>query len=463
MSEKAASTNASLDSTDTGSKPEMPDERSEAPSDFPTDSCFQVLPPFKDETKSKSAHNVAQQNSTIPANLLTTATSVAWIALLIYHGAAGRSLPWCITLAAIAFWALATTRRQIQKVQKHALPASRIGTPEEGRLAKAFSTTYLTVSLLMFTWFCLHGFKVPPPLVAQKQFIDIELTSFADFKDNKELVASTEEKDSQRKRSGSTDKLSMTPPVVQPQSQSSERTSQKTEEAGKRALQALAPKKQTAVPTEMVLKGVQVQSAINSLNAEIQPQQEKAETRARMISQVKLPSGWKSVQADQTMSRQKNISPGVRSEQTRASNESMFMEESSPVELFEVVDNEGDAGIEIFQAGGRSTGGKGAPSSLQDYLKLLHKRIKRAWSPPNGDPRVAQILFRITKAGKLKQIRLVRSSGNSDCDEAAMNAISACAPFKGLPPDFPSDCLDIKYTFNYKVDSLSEVPEAKLN
>ncbi len=191
MSEKADSTNASLDSTDTGSKPEMPAESLEAPSDLPTDSCFQILPPFKDETKSKPVHTVAQQTSTLPANLLTTATSVAWIALLIYHGAAGSSLPWCITLAAIAVWALATTRSQIQK---HALTASRIGMPEEGRLAKAFSTTYLTVSLLMFTWFCLHGFKIPPPLVAQKQFIDIELTSFADFKDNKELVASTEER-----------------------------------------------------------------------------------------------------------------------------------------------------------------------------------------------------------------------------------------------------------------------------
>lgn len=438
----------------------MPAESFEAPSDFLTDSCFQALPPFEDKTKSKPAHTAFRQASTLPANLLTTATSVAWIALLIYHGVAGSSLPWCITLAAIAIWALATTRRQIQI---HTLPASRIGMSEEGRLAKAFSTTYLTVSLLMFTWFCLLGFKVPPPFVAQKQFIDIELTSFADFKDNNELVASTQEKDSQRKRSGSTDKLAMTPPVVQPQSKSSERTSQKTEEAGKRALQALAPKKQTAAPTEMVLKGVQVQSAVNSREAEIQPEREKAETRARMISQVRLPSGWKSVQADQTTSRQNNISPGVRSEQSRSSSQSMFMEESSPVELFEVVDNEGDAGIEIFQAGGRSTGGKGAPSSLQDYLKLLHKRIKRAWSPPNGDPRVAQILFRITKAGKLKQIRLVRSSGNSDCDEAAMNAISACAPFKGLPADFPSDCLDIKYTFNYKVDSLSEVPEAKLH
>ncbi|MCC7531255.1 MAG: hypothetical protein IT342_22305, partial [Candidatus Melainabacteria bacterium] len=372
MSEKADSTNASPDSTDTGAKPEMLAETFEAPTDFPTDTCFQVLPPFEDETKNKPAHTGAQQTSTLPANLLTTATSVTWIATLIYHGAAGRSLPWCITLAAIAFWALATTRRQ---VQKHAFAVSRFGPSEEGRLAKAFSTTYLTVSLLMFTWFFLHGFKVPPPLVAQKQFIDIELTSFADFKDNNEFVASTEEKDSQRKRSGSTDKLSMTPPVVQPQSKASDRTSQKTEEAGKRALQSVAPKKQTAAPTEMVLKGVQVQSAVNSPDAEIPAQQQKAETRARMISQVKLPSGWKSVQADQTMSRQSNISPGVRSEQTRASSESMFMEESSPVELFEVVDNEGDAGIEIFQAGGRSAGGKGAPSSLQDYLKLLHKRI----------------------------------------------------------------------------------------
>ncbi|MBA3993424.1 MAG: hypothetical protein C0469_07845 [Cyanobacteria bacterium DS2.3.42] len=460
MSEKADSTNASLNTTDTGAKPEMPAVSFEAPADTSTDTSFQLLPPFVDaKTKVETMPVELKASSTLPANLLTTATSVTWIATLIYHGAAGQSLPWCITLAVVAFWALTATRKQ---VQKHALAASRIGLSEEGRLTRAISTTYLTVSMLAFAWFSVHGFKPPTPLITQKQFIDIELTSFADFKDNKAFVASTEEKDSQRKRSGSTDKVSMTPPVVQTQSKATDRTSKKTEEAGKRALQAVAPQKLTAAPTEMVLKGVQVQSAVNSQEAAIQAQQQKAQTRARLVSQVKLPSGWKSIQADQTMSTQNNITPGVKSEQSRAANQSMFMEESSPVELFEVVDNEGDAGTEIFQAGGRSTGGKGAPSNLQDYLKLLHKRIKRAWSPPNGDPRVAQILFRIDKSGKLKQIRLVRSSGHSDCDEAAMNAISACAPFKGLPADFPSDCLDIKYTFNYKVDSLSEVSDGKL-
>ncbi len=450
MSEKPHSANASSDSTDAGDKPELPAESIEAASESKSDSNFQLLEPLKPEPALGG-----DRPSALLASLLTSTTSVAWIAVLIYNGATGISFPWCITLAAVAIWALATTRKQ---VHKHAFAASRIGMIEEGRLAKAFSTTYLTVSLILFAWFSLHGFKIPTPLITQKQFIDIELTSFADFKDNNELVASTQERDSQRKRSGSTDKVSMTPPVVQPQSRAAQRSSKKTEESGKRAVQAVAPKIQTAAPTEMVLKGVQVQSAVNSPNADIQAQQQKAETKARLASQVKLPSGWKSVQADQTMARQFNLSPGVKSEQTRSSNESMFIEESSPVELFEVVDNEGDTGIEIFQAGGRSAGGKGAPSTLQEYLKLLHKRIKRAWSPPNGDPRVAQILFRVTKAGKLKQIQLVRSSGNAACDEAAINAITACAPFKGLPADFPSDCLDIKYTFNYKVDSISEIP-----
>jgi TonB family protein len=481
LSEKPDSTNASLDSTVAGEEPELPAEDFTQPGDGAQEnSTVEII--SESETAAEAAQNTELPSeetteaapysaaeakqvekthlpSTLPANLLTSATSITWIAVFVYNGVAGISLPWSITLSCVAFWALATTRRQSQT---HAFAAARIGTPEEGRFARYFSKTYLSVSLLLFAWLFAHGFKVTAPVVSQRQFIDIELTSFADFKDNNALTASTEEKDSNRKRSGSTDKISMTPPVVQPDSRAATRTSQKTEEAGKRALQPAAPKKITAAPTEMVLKGVQVQSAVTAMDAEIAAQQQKAETKARLIAQVKLPSGWKSVQADQTYTRQSNISPGVKSEQSRANNESMFMEESSPVELFEVVDNEGDAGLEIFQSGGRSSGGKGAPSTLQDYLKQLHKRIKRAWSPPNGDPRVAQILFRITKDGKLKQIRLIRSSGSSDCDESAMNAIAACAPFKGLPADFAADSLDIKYTFNYKIDSLSEVPAARI-
>jgi TonB family protein len=471
LSEKSGSTEASFSSTESGLQPQMPVEDIEAASDKEDDASpvetvetveqevsdadVPVPSSLPDSIEPQTYSYKPERLAASPANFLTTATSIAWIAAIIYHGAAGVSIPWCLTLATVAIWALTTTRK---KMQKHALAASRIGTLEEARFAKVFSATYLSVSVLMFAWFFAHGFKVPPPVVTQKQFIDIELTSFADFKDNDSLVASTEEKDSQRKRSGSTDKVSMTPPIVQPQSAPKERTSKETKEAGQRALQAVAPQRQTAAPTPMVLKGVQIQAAVNSANADIQAQQQKPEIKAQQVANIKLPSGWKSVQADKMLAMQNNVSPGVRSQQSRSASQSMFMEESSPVELFEMVDNDGDSGNEIFQAGGRSTGGKGAPSTLQEYLKQLHKRIKRAWTPPDGDPRVAQILFRVTKDGRLKQIRLLRSSGNPDSDEAAMNAISACAPFRSLPADFPSDSLDIKYTFNYKVDTLSEAP-----
>jgi hypothetical protein len=56
----------------------------------------------------------------------------------------------------------------------------------------------------------------------------------------------------------------------------------------------------------------------------------------------------------------------------------------------------------------------------------------------------------------------MRSSGEADTDESAMHAITASAPFKALPPEFTADYLDLLYTFNYKVDQLSEVNAAPI-
>lgn len=432
-------------------EPAVTDETVEDISEPISDEDLQSLIAASKASELKLAASAAQTSSgvpterysllaTLPANLLTTCVSVGWIATLIYYGAVSKSLPWCITLGFVAVWALATTKRK-----------------SDGRLAKAFSTTYLTFSLLAFAWFFAHGFKIPAPVVVTKQFIDIELTSFADFKDTDSPLPSSEEKDSVRKRSGSTDKIQTAPPVVHAKTQPELKTSQKTEEAGKRSVQPMAPRKVTSAPSEMILKGTPLEALPTARNAEIPVAQKKVEIKSKAISEYKMPTGWKVFQADQTMARQKNSTPGMAT-QKASSSQSMFMEEASPVELFEVVDNEGDTGIEVFQSGGRSSGGKGAPSTLQDYLKVLHKRIKRAWIPPNGDPRVAQILFRINKSGKLMQVKLVHSTGNADCDEAALNAVTACAPFKNLPPNFESECLDVKYTFNYKVDTLSEMP-----
>src|SRR5262249_60732732 len=64
-----------------------------------------------------------------------------------------------------------------------------------------------------------------------------------------------------------------------------------------------------------------------------------------------------------------------------ATTDESFMEEVAPPELVELVDNEGDSGVDVWQAGGRSTGGKGGHSELTLYLKEPNPRIKTAQSP----------------------------------------------------------------------------------
>jgi TonB family protein len=133
------------------------------------------------------------------------------------------------------------------------------------------------------------------------------------------------------------------------------------------------------------------------------------------------------------------------------------LEEVAPPEMMEITENQGDNGNDTYQPGGRSSGGTGKKTQLIGYLKELHRRIKHAWTPPAGEERSAEILFRIRKNGTLASIKLVASSGDSDADASAMRAIAACSPFKSLPTDYPAAYLDLQYTFNYKVDELSEV------
>ncbi|MBI4533149.1 MAG: TonB C-terminal domain-containing protein, partial [Candidatus Melainabacteria bacterium] len=134
-----------------------------------------------------------------------------------------------------------------------------------------------------------------------------------------------------------------------------------------------------------------------------------------------------------------------------------FMQEVDPPELVELMDNEGNHGIHVWQPGGRSSGGTGAASELAKYLKELHKRIKAAWLPPRGQTRTTEILFRIRKTGDLVLVRVLHSSEDSQSDRQAIEAITASAPFSKLPPDCSLPYLDVKYTFNYSVDQLSEV------
>jgi TonB family protein len=139
----------------------------------------------------------------------------------------------------------------------------------------------------------------------------------------------------------------------------------------------------------------------------------------------------------------------------------MDLEEVAPLAMTEVKDNEGDTSLEVWQNGGRSNGGFGAPSALANYLKELHKKLKRTWLPPSGPAHHIKVLFRLDADGSIISMKLISSSGESAADKSALEAVNKAAPFGKLPKDYTSRFLDIAYTFNYNTDELNEIASPK--
>jgi TonB family protein len=93
---------------------------------------------------------------------------------------------------------------------------------------------------------------------------------------------------------------------------------------------------------------------------------------------------------------------------------------------------------------------KGFP--LGDYARLIIDRIKGNWSIPsnlrNSQGRSTLVFF-IEKDGKVWNLRLVGSSGNSSLDSAAQQAVWVSGPFPPLPTGFPGKQVGAKFVFSY--------------
>lgn len=81
----------------------------------------------------------------------------------------------------------------------------------------------------------------------------------------------------------------------------------------------------------------------------------------------------------------------------------------------------------------------------------LQRRIKRAWFPPKGnESKRVVVVFKVHTNGTMSNLRLVRGSGVSIADNAALKAVKNAAPFRPLPKGAPPD-VDIQFTFDYNV------------
>jgi len=93
---------------------------------------------------------------------------------------------------------------------------------------------------------------------------------------------------------------------------------------------------------------------------------------------------------------------------------------------------------------------KGFP--LGEYASAIIARVKGNWFIPsnlrNSRGRTTVVFF-IGKDGKYTGAQIVRSSGITSLDLAALNAVLTSNPFPPLPPGFPGSQVGAKFVFAY--------------
>ncbi len=86
------------------------------------------------------------------------------------------------------------------------------------------------------------------------------------------------------------------------------------------------------------------------------------------------------------------------------------------------------------------------------YMMELQRRIKRRWNPPRGnESKRVVLLFKVSKDGRLISLKMHRTSGVPEADQAAIRAVKEAAPFRPLPPEYSGSDIDIQFTFDYNV------------
>ncbi|NWG12569.1 MAG: TonB C-terminal domain-containing protein, partial [Acidobacteria bacterium] len=93
---------------------------------------------------------------------------------------------------------------------------------------------------------------------------------------------------------------------------------------------------------------------------------------------------------------------------------------------------------------------KGFP--LGEYATAVIERVKSNWLIPsnlrNSHGRTTVVFF-IGRDGRYTGAQIIKSSGNTSLDLAALNAVLTSNPFPPLPQGFPGSQVGAKFVFAY--------------
>ena len=357
--------------------------------------------------------------------------------------ASQEALPWYVCVGVFAAFSV-----RFLKVEKPleilvGLPKSR----EPVHLRESLSACFLLSALALYIWvgYALVNLDTKPARVAQ--VVDIQLLSPRDFKDNHEILPGTQEKEELKKRqadpvsqAGNLDKSKAFTPETKTE-QKQEKSQNPNRKVVKSDGKAKVLREDYKIAEQPASEAIPVQK-----NGSVP------------VSPVVMPSTWqtKDVKLFTPAAAMRKSPAVVQSNQP-------YISEVEPPELVELMENDGSAqGTQVFQKGGKSSGGKGAETGLSVYLKELHRKIKNAWAPPMGSSRQVVVTFRLKRDGHLEFVKVDTSSGEPGTDSSACKAVvTATSVIAPLPKDFTGKYLDLLYTFNYNVNELKELSDAQ--
>lgn len=83
----------------------------------------------------------------------------------------------------------------------------------------------------------------------------------------------------------------------------------------------------------------------------------------------------------------------------------------------------------------------------QWYINNIRIKVERNWKPPVNDKTLSVLLkFSVFANGKISEVQVKESSGNSMLDNLAVRAVKLAAPFGKIPAGWKENRLDLSYT-----------------
>lgn len=392
-----------------------------------------------------------------------------------------EGLPWYLILG---FTAASSVR--FLRFDKYP-PLALAGLPKSKEPLKLSESLGIVFLVAAFTIYLMAGIELIKSLEHKRetllQIVDIQLMSEKDYQDTKSPLPGMKPQDKLRKRTadmrtqqGDLSNASALKTAesaankikqekkddTQQKIEKKKKPEDKTKETNKQANDPPKKSKEKDATDQIAVKKTvspeQLQEKLEKLAPVPLSKNSIPKKENNATTPVVIPQSWQTKSVTDSLAFQNRPLPSPSS----ARSDQPFLTEVRPLEMVELIENDGDSdGIHVFQKGGKSNGGKGAENALSQYLKALHKKIKSNWSPPRGFTRKVELIFRLKRDGHVFEVRMLKSSGEPAADKAAVKAIIlATQKAESLPADFQSNFLDVIYTFKYNVDELQEVQGA---